>query len=240
MQIAGYAVTTLAVVLAFFLMLSGELPRWCKGGVDPVRHVPLQPVGSYPIVAVSGRPMVFIGDSNTVGTRIGGRGRAYPALLKLPKHAKAVIDNRAVGGALVPLAGQVGEPLQNAQIAVVMLGTNDAATRRYLGRRTPVVLDLFRKRLASVVRKAMIDGAKLLILAAPPAGSVAMDERIAPYRRAARDVAIQTGAHFHDLVSALDGTQRECGAFLLYDGLHISELGQSVIANWLETLFVTN
>lgn len=220
-----------------FLALGDEVPLWRAGGADPVRRAPLPALGAYPIVLAAGRPIVFLGDSNTAGTRTGGPHRAYPALLAVPARA-ALIGNRAFGGATAPLVAQGLSPFSRAQVVVVMLGTNDAAPRRYLGKRHPVAFDDFRIRLTTVVRDAMGEGAKVLILAAPPAGSVAMDARIAPYRHAARDVAAQTGAHFHDPAASLDGQKQEGAAFLHYDGLHVSDAGQAVLARWLDTLLV--
>ncbi|WP_292938498.1 MULTISPECIES: SGNH/GDSL hydrolase family protein [unclassified Novosphingobium] len=220
------------------LALRDEVPLWRAGGTDPVRSAPLPALGAYPIALAAGRPIVFLGDSNTAGTRTGGPHRAYPALLAVPARAAAIIDNRAFGGATVPLVAQGLSPFSRAQVVVVMLGTNDAAPRRYLGKRHPVALDDFRIRLTTVVRNAMGEGVKVLILAAPPAGSVAMNARIAPYRHAARDVAAQTGVHFHDPAASLDGLKHESAAFLLHDGLHVSDAGQAILARWLDTLFV--
>lgn len=236
-RFAACAAILFLIAGGLFLALRDEVPLWRAGGTDPVRRAPLPALGAYPIALAAGRPIVFLGDSNTAGTRTGGPHRVYPALLAVPARA-ALIDNRAFGGATVPLVAQGLSPFSRAQVVVVMLGTNDAAPRRYLGRRHPVALDDFRNRLTAVVRNAMSEGAKGLILAAPPAGSVAMDARIVPYRHAARDVAAQTGAYFYDPAASLNGLKQEGAAFLLYDGLHVSDAGQAILARWLDTLLV--
>lgn len=233
------AITGIVLVIggAFALGIRDEVPRWRTGGADAIRHPPLPAVGTFPLEVAADRPIIFIGDSNTAGTRIGGQARAYPALLKAPVRVGAPIDNQAIGGAIAPLAGQERKAPAHAQLSVIMLGTNDAAPRRYLGRRDRVPLDDFRLRLAALVRSAMRPNTKVLILAAPPVGSVAMDLRIAPYRLAAREVAVETGAHFLDPAAALDSGEPDQAPFLLYDGLHISAEGQARIAKWLDHAF---
>lgn len=235
------AVFVLIVTGTFALSIRDEVPRWRMGGADAIHQAPLPAVGAFPLAMTTSKTIIFMGDSNTAGTRIGGQNHAYPALLTVPNRMGVPIDNRAIGGAVVPQASQARHAFFSAQLIVIMLGTNDAAPRSHLGRRTPVPLDDFRFRLTALVRNAMHQGAKVLILAAPPAGSVAMDGRIAPYRHAARDVAIETGAHFHDPAAAVgvpDGRQRESAAFLLYDGLHVSAAGQARLAKWLDQQFL--
>lgn len=233
------AITGIVLILggASALGIRDEVPRWRTGGADAIRHTPLSAIGAFPVELAAGRPIIFIGDSNTAGTRIGGQARAYPALLQAPVRVGAPIHNQAIGGAIAPLAGQEHKVAAHAQLSVIMLGTNDAAPRRYLGRRDPVALNDFRFRLAAVVRSAMRPNASVLILAAPPVGSIAMNRRIAPYRLAAREVAVETGAHFLDPAAALDSDEPESAPFLLYDGLHVSADGQARLAKWLDQKF---
>lgn len=229
----AYLGLALLAGIAGLALMRDEIPHWRSAGADPVAHAPLAPLGKFPILLDSGKPVMFIGDSNMSGGRVGGRDHAFPALLALPARVGAMRVNLAVGGAIAPSDLAQDERFAQAQLAVVMFGTNDAAPRRFLAKRAAVSVSVFRDRLEKLVRDVSGHGAEVLILAAPPAGSVAMDQRIAPYRAAARVVAERTGARFLDPMAAL-APDEATPAVLARDGIHLTMAGQERVARWLD------
>lgn len=215
-----------------------EIPRWRRGGADVVVHAPLVPVGTFPVRLASGKAIVILGDSNVSGSRVGGRDKAFPALLDAPDKVGAQVINLGRGAATAPSANTWNHR-SKPQLVIIMFGTNDAAPRRMLARKEPVPPSLYAARLTSLVETAFSRGAQVLILAAPPAGSAAMDRRIAPYRTAARKVAVQTGVHFRDPMEAFSSASSKSwgsSADLQRDGLHLGTDGQLRLARWLDQL----
>lgn len=233
MSATAYLGLALAAGATALLLARDEIPQLRAGGANVIAHPPLAPLGKFPVLLDAGRPIVFVGDSNTAGSRVGGSAHSYPAFLTVPRRIGSPIVNKAVGGATAPLFEQTSDTFSQAQLVVVMFGTNDAAPRRYFGGRKPVAMDLFCERMTRLVRDAGSHGATVVILAAPPAGSVAMDERIAPYRAAARVVAEQAGTRFLDPMDALKPTDA-AEPVLAYDGIHLTASGQDRLARWLD------
>lgn len=220
------------------IALRNEIPGWRLGGANAVLHPPLASAGTFPIRIDSHGTIVLLGDSNVSGSRVGGRDVAFPALLDVPRTAGIDVVNLGRGGGTVPDRVMATSASVPPQLVIIMFGTNDAAPRWILGRQKVVAPDLYAARLTATVRSHAEQGAKVLVLASPPAGSVAMDRRIAPYRLAARNVALQAGAHFADPAEAFAATRMT--ADLQYDGLHLSVAGQERLARWLDQLLAAS
>lgn len=216
------------------IALRNEIPGWRLGGATAVLHPPLASSGTYPIRLDRQSTIVVLGDSNVSGSRVGSRDAAFPALLEVPRKDGIDVVNLGRGGATVPERAMAKSASVPPQLVIIMFGTNDAAPRWFLGRQKVVAPDLYSARLTAIVRSYAGQGAKVLVLAPPPAGSVAMDRRIAPYRLAAREVALQAGVHFADPAEAFAAMQMT--ADLQYDGLHLSVAGQERLAQWLDQL----
>lgn len=228
MKRLGVLVGTVVLAATGYAAISGELPKWRPGGADPVLHEPLDAVSAR-IGLRAGERVVFEGDSNTAGTRVGGGRNAFPERLRQLCDCTITVENRAVGGATVDTWAVASA--KGAGLVVIMRGTNDAAPRGLLSSRSAVPITRFRKALVDAIAKYRRDGAQVLVLAASPAGSPAMDRRIAPYRLAARRAAEDAGAAFMDPVTAFaaPGGQK----LLQYDALHLTRHGQDVLAAWL-------
>lgn len=220
------------------IALRNEIPGWRPGGANAVLHPPLASSGTFPIRLDRHGTIVALGDSNVSGSRVGGRDMAFPNLLEVPRKAGIAIVNLGRGGGTVLQSVMTTSASAPPQLVIIMFGTNDAAPRWILGRQKAVAPASYSERLAATVQSYAGQGAKVLVLAPPPAGSMAMDRRIAPYRELARSVAVQTGAHFADPAEAFAATRMT--ADLQYDGLHLSIAGQHRLARWLDQLLAAN
>ncbi|WP_240624656.1 SGNH/GDSL hydrolase family protein [Aurantiacibacter odishensis] len=190
-------------------------------------HEPLRPLGEFPVVLDAAQQIIAVGDSNTRGSLSGGPQAAYPAILgKLV--GMSPVRNASTGGETV--SGTLSRPwieARSGDLVIVMFGTNDAAPRAWLSDKTAVDPQRYADDLASLAEHYLARGAEVLILAPLPAGSRAMDERIAPYREKAREAAQRSGARFLDPVTAFEG---ETNVPLTYDGIHLTNSGQRQLA----------
>lgn len=241
MRLAG-ALATLLPLLGGLAWWSGEVPHWTLHGARMVvpERLPAQraPV---PRSAQAGR-VLFVGDSNTAGTRVGGAGNAYPAHFAAALEGRVQVVVRAFGGATVAdhLARGLPEGADRGSFAVafVMLGTNDAATRGWLAPRRPVALDAYRAGLTRLTQQLRDGGAGVVILAPPPVGTQAMAARLQPYRRAAAQVARATGSAFLDPASAFPAPDRQ--GLLQRDALHLGPEAQRLLGLWLSSVYTTS
>lgn len=176
--------------------------------------------------------LIFIGDSNTSGSRLQARESAYPFQLAELLSPATRVEVLANGGARVSDAAvPTGDQLENA-VTVIMMGTNDAAPRGWLKmNEQPTHVTEFREGLAAVARLWASATGEVVILAPPPAGSPAMRRRIAPYRQAARRAARDAGVAFLD--SAVPLAAAGSSAVLQQDGLHLNDAGHRRLASWL-------
>lgn len=217
-----------AVVGAGWASMSGEVPNWVVGGTRPTHRKSLADLGGR-IALSSGDLVLFEGDSNTAGTNVGGSDHAFPELLRLVSGQTIRIANRARGGESV--LTWTPRHTGGARLVILMFGSNDAAPRRMLGCRAPVPPLVFRGKLVEVIKRYRGEGAEVLLLAPPPAGAKAMDERIDPYRVAARQAAEISGAKFRDPADAFATSLSE--PLLQYDALHLTKVGHIALTKWL-------
>jgi lysophospholipase L1-like esterase len=106
------------------------------------------------------------------------------------------------------------ETAPRADLVVLLYGTNDANPR---GWRTAVPVDTYRHVLEALIRREVGQGAQVLVLAPPPAGTAYADAAIAPYRAAARAAAAAEGVAFADPAAFL----KDIPVPLQADGLHL-------------------
>lgn len=206
----------------------GEVPRWTLHGAVMRLHDPLPALQPDAQPLTGSGTLAFFGDSNTAGTRLGGPGKAYPAILARTLGRTQRVCVVAHGGATVRSIARRPWNCGSADLSIIMLGTNDAATRGWLAARTPVPLTDYRATLATMVRRLAGQGAGVLILAPPPVGTAAMERRLQPYRVAARQVAVEMRAAFLDPVAAFGPDDT-----LQFDALHLSEEAQQKLGLWL-------
>lgn len=225
-----------SIVLATLAAAAGlatrdEWPAWATGGARALVAAPLPEVEGMALSPSRKAIILCQGDSNVRGSG-GSRpwGRSEPVRPWCDWLASALgtrAINRGVGGDTVAMGLARNATDGRADLVFLLYGANDAAARGLIGARRPIPLDAFKADLAVMVRQH--GASRVLVLAALPAGSRAADRRIAPYRRAAREVALAEGAAFIDPAEALgSGT-----AVLDWDGLHLNREGHRRLGLWL-------
>lgn len=210
-----------------------ELPRWRNGGTNAIYHASLSPVGSFPLELSDRSSIYILGDSNTNGRGKIDQRAAYPAILA--QHLRGVIEVKALGvGGDTAARGALRWNLKvrKGDLVVIVYGTNDAAPRGWLSLKRPVALPAFRARLSEIALRYRRSQANVLILPAFPTGSKAIERRLAPYRFAARDVAIAVGANFIDPVAAFQSASKQ-NAPLQKDAIHLTQHGHESIGKFL-------
>lgn len=229
-RIAGLTAAVLALA-GGAAAWTGEVPRWSFGGTRMVLPDLLAAEPASPIPLPHQGVVLFVGDSNTAGSRIGGSAFAYPAAFAKALPSDLPVRIHAFGGATVADLLQRPLPQESVTLALVMLGTNDAATRGWLSEKQRVPVETYRSKLAHLSQRLHAAGARVVILAPPPVGSAAMARRLAPYRLAAREVALATSSDFRDPVAAFLPNPQD--PYLQYDALHLTPEAQRVLGLWL-------
>lgn len=227
------AVGLILCCLVVFAWYSGEVPRWQAGGSANIAHPSLKAVGKFPLVLGFGARIIVQGDSNVLGRMRNSKPRPWPLLLQLRFGSAVQVVMRGHGGDTAA-TGSMRWPIEArpGDVAILLYGSNDAAPRGALAFRKPVSPAQFSMTLAKLVRTYKERGAMVVVLGPPPAGSEAMDRRIAPYRTAARNAAIEAEANFLDPVAAF-GDQPGRPPVLTADALHLNEEGALRLAAWL-------
>ena len=224
----------LAAVLTFtggVAAWTGEVPCWTSGGTRMVLPTVLATAPDTRIVLPSSGTILFVGDSNTAGSRVGGIANAYPAVFRDGLSTGQQVKVHAFGGATT--ADLLARPLPDGPVdlAFVMLGTNDAAPRGWMSSKHPLSLRTYRANLLALIGRLGQKHARIVVLAPPPLGSSAMARRLDPYRVAARDVARETASQFRDTAAAFVS---EPGAdFLQRDAVHLTQEAQHELGLWL-------
>lgn len=220
-------------VLVGVAAFNDEIPHWRADGADVILHDPLAPVGSFPIQIARGASVVFMGDSNTKGRFPRGDGDPFPEALGNTLGNSLTVLNLGSGGAVTPYDGAAGVARVSAgDLIVLAYGTNDAAPREWLSAKKQVPLATYQTRLESLATHYREQGTIVLILAPLPAGTTAMERRIAPYRNAARQAAVNAGCRFLDPAGALANAMPDRPP-LQRDALHLNARGSLQVGKWL-------
>lgn len=224
---------SLAILLAGSYILIDEVPTWRAGGSDALLHNPLAAVGTFPIRMQKGASVYCMGDSNTRGRFSHVAGESFPDVLRQSFGSDLKVFNLGRGGAVVPRARvEEASGALAGDLVVLAFGTNDAAPRGWLSRKKRVPIESYQALLEALANRYREEGAIILILAPMPAGTIAIERRIAPYRNAARQAAINTQSWFLDPVEALTSAQHELPP-LQRDGLHLNATGSLEVGRWL-------
>jgi len=226
-----FSVTALAGI-AIWLVYS-EAPRWHPGGSLIVPHDPLPPIDSQVMSLSADVGIACIGDSNTKGASgsltLGHSAPPEPFCSILGKALRVPYSVHAIGGSTASDGLKHKIPGNGSGLIILSFGTNDAAPRGWLSSRKPTKIADYRKSLEALVAAHSRPGTRVLVLAPFPSGSRAMERRIAPYRQAARQAAMASGASFLDPVSAFPQDR----PMLATDGLHLSAEAHRLLAAWL-------
>lgn len=229
--IIAVALATL-VMAGAALVLSGLVPRWTIGGTRMAIPFVIQARPADAIALSSTGLILFVGDSNTAGSRVGGVRNSYAVAFANAlgtQGARATVH--AFGGATV--ADLLSRPLPEEAVglAFVMMGTNDAATRGWMSDKRRVPIEVYRRNLVTLVERLREKGAQVVILAPPPVGSSAMARSLDPYRLMASEVADDLGCAFRDPAAAF--VPHANAAMLQRDALHLSPEAQRILGLWL-------
>lgn len=218
------------------LLFSGELPKWAVGGSRIAQDAILPPANVDTFHLWKGQTLIFVGDSHVLGSRSAHPRnrfeRSFPGLLQNALKLENSVHVFGAGGFTAEMGLHKWGQKAKGDIIVVLFGSNDAAPRGFLSRSRPVPVDRYKIALRSIIRRQREAGGRTLVLAPPPAAARAMTRRLAPYRRAAREIAVAEGAAFLDPAEALASCK--AGVLFEYDGTHINQAGQSCIAVWLK------
>ena len=212
-----------------------QLPLPGAAGLAPVATTPLADHGAFPILLPPAVRIVCEGDSLTYGAQsdgprppINGAGShraetGWPEALERALPGLSV-ENRGFPGDTVALGARRWQGYPPGALAILMFGTNDAGVRPW--KRPAASAEAFQQRLARLIARHRAAGAQVLVLAPPPPGTRFAEQRLRPYRRAARDAALATGAHFLDPARFLP----KRGDVLQRDGLHLTSAANAAIA----------
>lgn len=221
-----------AVALAVVATIwAGEVPGWTFRGSRMMQTNVLRSSSSDPIVLPSRGTILFVGDSNTAGSRVGGIHYAYPAVFRDALSADQEVKVHAFGGATT--ADLLARPLPEGPVdlAFVMLGTNDSAPRGWMSSKRRLSLSNYRSNLSELISRLSKKSARVVILAPPPLGSNAMARRLDPYRKAAWEVARETSSQFRDTAAAFE--PKPATEFLQRDAVHLTQEAQRELGLWL-------
>lgn len=210
---------------------TGEVPCWTSGGTRMVLPTVLSAAPKTEIALPSRGIILFVGDSNTAGSRVGGSRYAYPSVFRDALSAGLEVKVQAFGGATT--ADLLARPLPEGPVdlAFVMLGTNDAAPRGWMSSKHPLSLSTYRANLTELISRLSQKHARIVVLAPPPLGSSAMARRLDPYRVAAREVARETASQFRDTAAAFE--PKPAADFLQRDAVHLTQEAQRELGLWL-------
>lgn len=227
----------LAVAMLAALALWPEVPAWRASGT---RALEVSPLGSGPTDGLCPAPGDVIelrGDSLVSGSRMGlpagTTERAYPQVMQDQFAFPVKVVASGIGGFTAPMAERHWRdtPTQG-HIVMLALGTNDAATRGWLSGKQPVPVADFKAALTRQLARLRSQGARPALIAPPPTGSQAMNERLAPYRQAVAAVGTATGTPVLDPAEAVAGCADE-QPLLVRDALHLNQAGHQCIGRWL-------
>lgn len=233
MQSAAVLASGALLALTVALTASGEIPAWSLHGSRFAALAPLAPAGSFPIRIDSSSTVVVRGDSNATDVRIGG-APAWPWWFarKLRSHVKIVVQ--AHGGDTAGQASQRhGDFARYTDLCILALGTNDAAPRGWLSDKRATPVAAYSMQMQAMIADCQAKGAIVVVLAPLPAGSRAMNRRLAPYRLVARDVAVAQGAQFLDPPFAQATFAGNSPRLLNYDALHLNAEAHQELGEWL-------
>lgn len=232
----------LAVLLLSLLGLVvaawADLPHWRVDGTNStyaasVTHLP----GPLPCPG-AGAGIAIIGDSHVAGSRMEGGGMPFGEVLERQLLEGVRVMRHGIGGETAASAEQrwQGRDLNEANLVILALGTNDAAPRGWLSDKAPVPLPDYKASLTRQIAGWRARGSEVALLAPPPGGSAAMTARLAPYRKAAREVGIMMNVATFDPADAFTGCTRD-QPLLGRDALHMNAAGHRCLGRWLARQF---
>ena len=228
------AVVLLGVLAGF---VWPEIPSFRTQGVQSGTVALLASAHPLPACPDGGTRIAILGDSHVAGSRMGREpgiiGAPFGEVLERELAPRVTVTRYGRGG---DTAGMGESRWAKRSIAsdwvILAYGTNDAAPRGLLGRRKPVPLGEYRASLRRQIQRWRGLGRTVILIAPPPAGSAAMNQRLAPYRQAAVDAGKAEGVAVLDPAEAF-GRCAAAEPLLVHDALHMRAAGHQCLGRWL-------
>jgi lysophospholipase L1-like esterase len=233
LRVAGIATIGIATIAA--VALWSEIPRWRAGGADAVAG-PSVSWGPIPQGCPANLKRIAIfGDSHVTGGRAGEGAVPFGKVLENKLSGDVQVVLHGVGGDTAEMGerrwlGRAG----GGELVILAYGTNDAAPRGWLRGKRPVAIEAFSGSLQRQINHWRAEGSRIVLLAAPPGGSSAIMERIAPYRATTMAVGKANGVTVLDPADAF-ASCKTSEPLLGYDALHMTAAGHACLGAWLAT-----
>jgi lysophospholipase L1-like esterase len=232
------AIGSALVLIVLAAALWPELPRWRLSGTQ---SIPAQSMhyGTNRLICPPRKKatIAIFGDSHVVGSHMdsepSGEQAAFGKVLEQSLGAGTTVALYGIGGHTAQMgeAAWVGQT-PGADTVIIAYGSNDAAPRGWLSSKKPVPLDDFKAALGRHVSRWQKAGRTVILLVPPPPGSTAMMARLAPYRKAVRDVGQSLDIAVLDPADAF-AAAGPSAALLTRDALHMNAAGHRRLGEWL-------
>lgn len=214
-----------------------ELPHWRLGGTRSVSTPSVSHTGTQHICPGAYARIVILGDSHVLGSRMGNQ-----AATETQSFGK-VLERTLPNGANVAVYGAGGDTSRmgeerwsakefSADLVMIAYGTNDAAPRGWLRRKSPIPIAEYKASLERQIAKRHARSQAIILLAPPPAGSSAIMARLAPYRTAMQEVGREKKITVFDPADAFASCLLQ-EPLLTYDALHMNAAGHACLGQWL-------
>jgi lysophospholipase L1-like esterase len=227
-------VAALGLMVALMAALWQEIPRWRVAGTRSVA-APSVAYGRQLLSCPTTKPTIAIlGDSHVAGVTAAGVppdsfGNVIAASLGRP----AVVSLYANGGHTAEMGEKawVSQAI-DADILLLMYGTNDAAPRGWLRAKRAVPLQTFKSSLARQITHWRTRNIAVILVAPPPGGSAAIQARLAPYRNAVQKLGQAYSVPVIDPADAF-AIDPSVQPVLTHDALHMNANGQKALGQWV-------
>lgn len=228
------AIGAVIVLLGVIVALAPEIPHWRISGT---RSTPVEAIAGTDIAPGCPRQsarIAIIGDSHVAGSRMGGAGAPFGAVLAKTLAGQVEVERYGIGGATAADGARrwQGRDLPEVGLVILAFGTNDAAPRGWLRSKTPVPTSRFKAVMTQMIEGWRAKGHQVALLAPPPGGSAAITRRLAPYRIAVGELGTSLGVAVLDPAEAFAA----CSAaqpVLTHDALHMNAAGHKCLGEWL-------
>lgn len=229
-KIGLIALVALAVLVAVFWQ---EIPAWRSGGTIALAMPTVGGDDAASLCPSPGGTIELRGDSHVAGARMEDKAPAYPQVMQDQLGPRIRILAQGIGGFTAQMAERhwLARGVQGEAV-LLAFGTNDAAPRGWIGGKQSVPIESFKASLVRQIESLRHQGARVGLIAPPPAGSPAMNHRLAPYRAAVAEVGKATGVPVFDPAESLAGCERG-HPMLVRDALHLNAAGHRCIGTWL-------
>lgn len=230
------ALAGLVVTLALVATLWPEIPQWRSAGTRSMAAPSVAYGTGHLRCPEPDAAIAIIGDSHVAGVAAGG---APPA-----RFGDLIAESlgRPATVALYGMGGHTAEMGENtwlsqaidADIVLLMYGANDAAPRGWLRTKRAVPVSAFAASLARQIAHWRAANSAVILVAPPPGGSAAIQDRLTPYRTAVHELGQAQNVPVIDPADAFAAAPSS-QPVLTHDALHMNAAGHRALARWITT-----